>query len=242
MKFLLVQFAVYAAAAFAVGVAAGVLWQRRPVRAATNRMRRLERAKRSVEERLAQAELDLQRTSVELAASQDLRRVVAGLRLELVEVSAAHQAAVAAKDSTALAVIQLRADLDRRVVPTYSSSSVGDAERRHSADVAALRAERDLDAIRRTAERNELAAQHSVETAALLERLGSTERELQALQRRHHEYLRTTQTSLTAAVVRAERAEALLSLRQSVVGDVTVASVIDLRLPRSAVPDPEPAA
>lgn len=242
MKFLLAQFVAYAVAAFAVGVAAGVLWQRRPVRESVDRARRLERAKLSVEDRLTHAELDLERSRAEVAAAQDLSRVATNLRLELIEMSAAHQAAIAAKDASDFQLVQLRADLDRRVMPAFSSSSAAEAERRHSADVAVLRAEHRAEVQRQTADRAELVAHHSAAMAAVQEQLGSAERELQAFQRRHNEYLRITQTSLTAAIVRAERAEALLSVRPSVGDGVDAPAVIDLRLPSGAVVEPGPAA
>lgn len=230
VKFLLAQFAMYALAAFVIGVVVGVLWQRRPVRLATDRLRRAERAKLSVDDRLAQSEVDLQRATAALAASQDLSRVVAGLRSELVEVSAAGQAAVAARHASESQIAQLRADLDRRIVPSYATISAGDLQRRHSADVAELRAEHQRELDRRAAERAEQLGESAIAMALLQERLSSTERHLLALQRRHNDHLRTTQTALTAAVVRAEQAEALVSaLPRHRTGADTSSAVIDLR-------------
>lgn len=230
MKFLLAQFAMYALAAFVIGVVVGVLWQRRPVRLATDRLRRAERAKLSVDDRLAQSEVDLQRATADLAASQDLSRVVAGLRSELVEASAAGQAAVAARHASESQIAQLRADLDRRIVPSYATISAGDLQRQHSADVAELRAEHQRELDRRAAERAEQLGESAIAMALVQERLSSTERHLLALQRRHNDHLRTTQTALTAAVVRAEQAEALVSaLPRHRTGADTSSAVIDLR-------------
>ncbi len=238
MKFLLAQFAVYALAAFVIGVVVGVLWQRRPVRLATDRLRRAERARLSVDDRLAHSEVELLRANSALGASQDLTRVVAGLRSELVEASAAGQAAVAAKHVAESQIAQLRADLDRRIVPSYATISAGDLQRQHSANVAELRAEHQRELDRRAAERAEQLSESAIAMALVRERLASAERHLLALQRRHNEHLRTTQTALTAAVVRAEQAEALVSaLPRQRTGVDARSEVIDLRPVTTAIAD-----
>lgn len=230
MKFLLAQFAVYALAAFVIGVLVGVLWQRRPVRLAADRLRRAERAKLSVDDRLAQSEVELQRATTALGASKDLTRVVASLRSELVEVSAAGQAAIAAKHAAESQIAQLRADLDRRIVPSYATISAGDMQRQHSANVAELRAEHQRELDRLAAERAEQLSESAIAMALVQEKLASSERHLRALQRRHNDHLGITQTALTAAVVRAEQAEALVSaLPRQRTGVDGRSEVIDLR-------------
>lgn len=232
MKFLLAQFLAYALAAFAIGVAVGFLWQRRPVAVANDRVRRLERSKLTVETQLADAERALAAAEQSQGLVRDRGNELAQLRAGVVELRAERHAAVAAKDAAESQVVQLRSDLDRRILPSFSSVSPSDQQRQHSADIADLRAEHQQELDRRSAERTELLHAHAVATAALEERLAAVERERQAAWVRHNQFVHASQTAITGALVRAEQAEAAVSVARSAVArsdQQPQAPVIDLR-------------
>ena len=93
----------------------------------------------------------------------------------------------------------------------------------------------------------ELVRRNEVLNASLTERLLASERHLRDLQHRHNNYVRSAQAALTAAVVRAEQAEAALSVTRAKLdrsgGDDDTGQVIDLRAyqPADASPGPEQA-
>lgn len=215
VKFLLAQFALYALAAFALGVAVGFLWQRRPVRESLDRVRRLEKAKIGVDVRLEQAERE--RDDVRASASEAAAALatVAELRAATAEAIAERHAAIAAKDAAEAKAEQLRLDIDRRVAPVFADHGITDLQREHSAALAQLRAEhrRELNAQRIEAESRE--RENASTLAALRERIASLEADRRAMQVRHNEFVRSSQIEITNATVRAEQAEARLSVSRS---------------------------
>jgi hypothetical protein len=228
MKFVVAQFIAYAAAAFGVGIVAGMTWQRRPIARAVERSRRLERASMTSDDRCARAERERDSARTELAEARTALGSVAKLRSELADALADRQAALAARDAAEVVSIQLRSDLDARVVPAFALVSSGEA---NVVDEAELRAgfEREREAT--LAERLELVRRNEALNASLTERLLAAERHLRDLQHRHNNYVRSAQAALTAAVIRAEQAEATVSMARARTNptDPTVGSVIDLR-------------
>ncbi len=232
MKFVVAEFVLYALAAFAVGVAAGATWQRRPIRRATDRVRLLERAKLSADQRWIQVERERAAVETELAEARTMLGSVSELRTQLAEANAERQAAVAAREAADLHVARLRTDLDARTLPTFTpvGPTIGttgdDAERGREA-------EREREGQRDLADRLELVRRNEALNASLTERLLAAERHLRDLQHRHNNYVRSAQAALTAAVVRAEQAEAGLSVAKSArttpESNGGGANVIDLR-------------
>ncbi len=170
---------------------------------------------------------------------------VAELRTSLAEVSAERQAAIASREAADLHVARLRADLDARTLPTFLAVRSTPAE--HEALAADdQQGEREKE----FADRLELVRRNEALNASLTERLLASERHLRDLQHRHNNYVRSAQAALTAAVVRAEQAEAALSvtrlkLERSLGSEETgeAGQVIDLRTyqPAESSPRPEPA-
>jgi hypothetical protein len=228
MKFVVAQFIAYAAAAFGVGVVAGMTWQRRPIVRALERSRRLERATQSSDERCARAERERDAARTELAEARTALGAVVKIRGELADALAERQAALAARDTAELASAQLRSDLDARVLPAFALAAPGGATPEPERD---LRAEFDRERDQNLSERLELVRRNEALNASLTERLLAAERHLRDLQHRHNSYVRSAQSALTAAVIRAEQAEAGLSVARAGATPVgeAVGTVIDLR-------------
>ncbi len=233
MKFVVAEFVLYALAAFAVGVAAGATWQRRPIRRATNRVRILERAKLSADQRWMQVEREREALKAELAEARGMLGSVAALRTGLAEAHAERQAAVAAREAADIHVARLRADLDARTLPTFTPVLPMVTMTKDDAEPASRSAEREVESQRELADRLELVRRNEALNASLTERLLAAERHVRDLQQRHNNYVRSAQAALTAAVVRAEQAEASLSVakaaRTAQEPEPAGAIVIDLR-------------
>lgn len=233
MKFVVAQFAVYAAATFVVGIVVGVLWQRRPIAQAKDRVRRLERTALTSDERRVRAEAERTAARTELAQARADLDAMAPLRAELADALAERHAALAARNAADVHNAQLRSDLDARVLPAFvPAAPVAPAY----VDAASLRAELAEERERELAGRLELVRRNEALNASLTERLLSADRHLRDLQQRHNNYVRSAQAALTAAVLRAEQAEAAAAIRapKPRTGD-TGSTVIDLR---TAQPSP----
>lgn len=243
MKFVVAEFVLYALAAFAVGAAAGSSWQRRPVRRAGDRVRVLERAKLSADQRWMSVERDREALTSELAEARAMLGSVTELRSQLAETHAERQAAVAAREAADLHVARLRSDLDARMLPTFVPVTSVDID--DESDLVVRRAEQERRRESDLADRLELVRRNEALNASLTERLLSAERHVRDLQHRHNSYVRSAQAALTAAVVRAEQAEASLSVARAMltrVGSEVAANVIDLRTYQPAeTSGPEPA-
>jgi hypothetical protein len=238
VKSLLAQFALYALASFAVGVAVGWLWQRRPIRLSEDRARRLEQVQRSMEARLSQSERDCASARNEVLELSKSHAVVAALRTEMADVVAERQAALAARDSAQSRVAQLRSDLDARPLQVFSAVTAEDLQRKHSSELAEVRAahrrERDADA----AARFETMQNTENQLATVQEQLRSAETHIANLRTLHANHVRSSQQELTAALLRAEIAEAQLVSPPSTTPGLR-GGVIDLRsaeLARTAKP------
>lgn len=248
MKFVVAEFVLYALAAFAVGVAAGTTWQRRPIRRAGDRVRVLERAKLSADQRWISVERERSAMKVELAEARAMLGSVTELRSQLAEASAERQVAIAAREAAELQAIRLRSDLDARMLPTFTPirPTTADADTEDDSDLVSRRAELERQGERELADRLELVRRNEALNASLTERLLAAERHVRDLQHRHNSYVRSAQAALTAAVVRAEQAEASLSVARAtatrVGSDDDAATVIDLRAYQPAdTSGPEPA-
>ena len=250
MKFVVAEFVLYALAAFAVGVAAGITWQRRPIRRAGDRVRVLERAKLSADQRWISVEREREGMKEELAEARSMLGSVTELRSQLAEANAERQAAVAAREAADLHVIRLRSDLDARTLPTFTPvrpiTADADADAVDDSDLVVRRAEQERQGERDLADRLELVRRNEALNASLTERLLAAERHVRDLQHRHNSYVRSAQAALTAAVVRAEQAEAILSVGRAALNRVgsgeEAATIIDLRTYQHAdAPGPEPA-
>jgi hypothetical protein len=228
MKFVVAQFIAYAAAAFGVGIVAGMTWQRRPIARAVERARRLERATQSSDERCSRAERERDAARTQLAEARTALGAVVKLRGELADAVAERQAALAARDSAEVASAQLRADLDARVLPAFALAAPGSQTAEPDTE---LRAEFDRERDQDLSERLELVRRNEALNASLTERLLAAERHLRDLQHRHNNYVRSAQAALTAAVIRAEQAEAGLSMARARTNQVDDerGTVIDLR-------------
>lgn len=228
MKFVVVQFVAYAAAAFGVGIVVGIIWQRRPIARAMERARRLERAAQSSDERSSRAERERDGARTELAEARTALGAVAKLRGELADAVAERQAALAARDAAEAASGYLRADLDARVLPAFALASPGGSA---SESQEGLREEFDRERDQNLSERLELVRRNEALNASLTERLLAAERHLRDLQHRHNNYVRSAQAALTAAVIRAEQAEAGLSMARAHTNQQpdSAGTVIDLR-------------
>jgi hypothetical protein len=228
MKFVVAQFIAYAAAAFGVGVVAGMTWQRRPIARAIERSRRLERATQSSDERCVRAERERDAARTELAEARTALGAVVKIRGELADALAERQAALAARDAAEVASTQLRSDLDARVLPAFALATPGGTTTEPERD---LRVEFDRERDQNLSERLELVRRNEALNASLTERLLAAERHLRDLQHRHNNYVRSAQAALTAAVIRAEQAEAGLSMARARTTpvDEAVGTVIDLR-------------
>lgn len=228
MKFVIAEFVLYALAAFGVGAAAGAMWQRRPIRRAADRVRRLERAKLSADQRWMQVERERDAVRAELSEVRTMLGSVVDLRSSLAEATAERQAAIASREAAEIHVTRLRADLDARTLPTFLPVRSTPTE-----ELALADDERERERQRELANRLELVRRNEALNASLTERLLASERHLRDLQHRHNNYVRSAQAALTAAVVRAEQAEAALSVTRAKV-DRNVefdhaGQVIDLR-------------
>ena len=246
MKFVVAEFVLYALAAFAVGVAAGITWQRRPIRRAGDRVRVLERAKLSADQRWISVEREREGMKEELAEARSMLGSVTELRSQLAEANAERQAAVAAREAADLHVIRLRSDLDARTLPTFTPVRPITADAVDDSDLVVRRAEQERQGERDLADRLELVRRNEALNASLTERLLAAERHVRDLQHRHNSYVRSAQAALTAAVVRAEQAEASLSVGRAALNRVgsgeEAATIIDLRTYQPAdAPGPEPA-
>ena len=246
VKFVVAEFVLYALAAFAVGVAAGATWQRRPIRRATDRVRLLERAKLSADQRWIHVEREHEALKAELAEARTMLRSVSELRTELAEVQAERHAAVAAREAADMHVARLRSDLDARTLPTFTPVLPTVTRTTDDTGPATRAAERGRDDERELADRLELVRRNEALNASLTERLLAAERHVRDLQHRHNNYVRSVQAALTAAVVRAEQAEAGLSVakaaRATPEPEAAGAIVIDLRTYQPAdSTGPEPA-
>ena len=246
VKFVVAEFVLYALAAFAVGVAAGATWQRRPIRRAGDRVRILERAKLSADQRWISVEREREALKAELAEARIMLGSVTELRSQLAEAHAARQAAVAAREAAELHVTRLRSDLDARTLPTFTPVQPSAGAANESSDVVGRRAEQERQVERDLADRLELVRRNEALNASLTERLLAAERHVRDLQHRHNSYVRSAQAALTAAVVRAEQAESGLSVARAALSrvgsDDVAATVIDLRTYQTAdASGPEPA-
>ena len=247
MKFVVAEFVLYALAAFAVGVAAGTTWQRRPIRRAGDRVRLLERAKLSADQRWIGVERECASMKVELDEARAMLGSVTELRSRLAEADAERQAAVAAREAADLRSTRLRSDLDARTLPTFTAiRSTSDDDDEDASGLVARRAEQERQGERELADRLELVRRNEALNASLTERLLAAERHVRDLQHRHNSYVRSAQAALTAAVVRAEQAEAGLSVARATLARVgpavAAATVIDLRAYQPAeASGPEPA-
>ncbi len=245
MKFVVAEFMLYALAAFVVGVAAGTTWQRRPIRRAGDRVRVLERAKLSADQRWIGVEREREALKVELAEARAMLGSVTELRSRLAEAHAERQAAVAAREAADHHVIRLRADLDARTLPMFTPVQLTVDDGEDSSELLGRRAEQDRQVERDLADRLELVRRNEALNASLTERLLAAERHVRDLQHRHNSYVRSAQAALTAAVVRAEQAEAGLSVARAALSRVesgnAAATVIDLRTYQPAgASGPEP--
>ena len=231
MKFVIAEFVLYALAAFGIGAVAGTMWQRRPIRRAADRVRRLERAKLSADQRWIQVERERNVAQAELSEAKAMLGSVSELRLRLAEATSERQAAVAAREAADLHVARLRADLDARTLPIFVPIRTVGEDAQSSASIAKLEHEHEHE--REFAERLELVRRNEALNASLTERLLASERHLRDLQHRHNNYVRSAQAALTAAVVRAEQAEAGLSVARAKLerrdGSDDEGAVIDLR-------------
>ena len=246
VKFVVAEFVLYALAAFAVGVAAGTTWQRRPIRRAGDRVRLLERAKLSADQRWIGVERECAAMKVELDEARAMLGSVTELRSRLAEANAERQAAVAAREAADLRSTRLRSDLDARTLPTFTAVRPTSADDDDASDLVARRAEQERQGERELADRLELVRRNEALNASLTERLLAAERHVRDLQHRHNSYVRSAQAALTAAVVRAEQAEASLSVARATLARVgpadAAATVIDLRAYQPAeASGPEPA-
>lgn len=234
MKFVVAQFAAYAAATFAVGLVVGVLWQRRPIAQARDRVRRLERTTMTSDERCVRAESQRAVALTELALAQADLDAMSPLRAELADALAERHAALAARDAADVHNSQLRSDLDARMLPAFVLAAPILAER---VDASTQRAESDAERERELADRLEMVRRNEALNASLTERLLSADRHLRDLQQRHNNYVRSAQAALTAAVLRAEKAEAAAAIRPtSSRPSDHGASVIDLRTTQPSQP------
>ncbi len=234
MKFLVAQFAVYAAAALVIGVVVGVLWQRRPIAQAKDRVRRLERTALTSDERCIRAEAERDAARTELVRAQGDLDAMAPLRAELAGVMAERHAALAARDAADVHNAQLRSDLDARLLPAFVLAAPVVPE---PVDPSSLRAEFAEERERELADRLEMVRRNESLNASLTERLLSADRHLRDLQQRHNNYVRSAQAALTAAVLRAEQAEAAAAIRPATSRSPDRGpTVIDLRTAQAAQP------
>ncbi len=226
MKFLLWQFFVYALVSMAVGVALATVWAR-STRAALQRA--FVRAQRIAEtESATVARLRLERASDAALAeeSRELATKLVDLRsaLRLLEV-----------EIQANEVVRAEAERARLAAEQRLSEERGYASRAQVAEMEAARLRSELDlAVSQT---RQLRAQTAGHIAALQIERDTVRDALQRLQKSHDHLVVSDRARETVALLRAERAETLLSVR-SAEQDRLLRELAMLRatIPQSAVP------